>query len=286
MAVHPVGNGRDVRARAAMTESPAIGPGSESRPSLPGIRRVEHIMGTAIGIDVRDPWVGPEAVEAAFAHLRDVDARFSTYRDDSEISRLARGELALTDCSPDVRLVLGLCDDLRRTSGGYFDIGRHRRDAAVDPSGLVKGWAVEEAAAILGAAGGRAFAINAGGDVVARGSPDGERPWLVGIRHPRLPDRLAAVLGLSDLSIATSGGYERGEHIVDPHTGRPATALLSITVVGPSLTDADAFATAAFAMGEAGVGWVAGRPGYGAFGITPDERVVWTEVVEPLLVRG
>jgi thiamine biosynthesis lipoprotein len=249
-----------------------------------GSHRVEQIMGTAIGIDVRG-WGLPEAaIDDAFALLRDIDARFSTYRPDSEVSRLIRGELDEAELSADLRAVLGLCEDLRRTSDGYFDIRRHRPDGRPDPTGLVKGWAIEEAAFRLEEAGARDFAINAGGDIVASGEPEPGRPWRVGIRHPEQADRVAAVLGVRDLAVATSGGYERGEHIIDPHDGRPARDLLSMTVVGPSLTYADAYATAAFAMGSAGPAWVHGHPGYGAYAIGADRRAVWTPLVESLLL--
>jgi thiamine biosynthesis lipoprotein len=250
----------------------------------PGSHRVEQIMGTAIGIDVRGAGLPEAAIDDAFALLRDVDARFSTYRPDSEVSRLIRGELHEADLSADLRAVLGLCEDLRRTSDGYFDIRRHRPDGRPDPTGLVKGWAIEEAAFLLDEAGALDFAINAGGDIAARGEPEPGRPWRVGIRHPEQGDRVAAILGIRDLAVATSGAYERGEHIIDPHDGRPALDLLSLTVVGPSLTYADAYATAAFAMGSAGPAWVHGHPGYGAYAIGADRRAVWTPLVESLLL--
>ena len=75
----------------------------------------------------------------------------------------------------------------------------------------------------------------------------------MGIRHPCEHRSLAAVLTLAGAAaVATSGTYERGPHILDPHTGHPAAGALSVTVVGPELATADAYATAAFAMGEAG----------------------------------
>jgi thiamine biosynthesis lipoprotein len=250
--------------------------------SIP-LRRVERIMGTAIGIDVRSPGLAAGVLYAAFALLRDVDARYSTYRPDSEVSRLIRGELDEADAPPELRAILGLCEDLRRTSDGYFDIRGHRPDGRPDPTGLVKGWAVEEASLLLDAAGATDYAINAGGDAIARGEPESGRAWRVGIRHPGQPDRVAAVLAIRDRAVATSGAYERGDHIVDPHTGHAARELLSVTVVGPSLTFADAYATAAFAMGLPGLPWVHGHPGYGAFAITADERSMWTPVVDRLL---
>jgi thiamine biosynthesis lipoprotein len=255
-------------------------------PAVPApLRRVEQIMGTAIGIDVRDPAVPAAALDEAFAYLRDIDARFSTYRPDSEISRLSRGELGEGDCSPDVRHVLALCDDLARTSASAFDARRHRPDGRVDPSGLVKGWSIEEAAWIIEAAGGVNYAINAGGDVLARGEAAPGRAWRIGIRHPDRADRIAAALDVRNRAVATSGTYERGSHIVDPRTGRPPQGLRSMTVVGPSLAFADAYATAAFVMGLDGLAWVADHPGYGAYAISAEGRAVWTAGLDRFLSR-
>jgi thiamine biosynthesis lipoprotein len=240
---------------------------------VPSTRRTEvrHIMGIPIGIDVADG--DAPAVDAAFAWLREVDAAFSTYRADSDISRLDRGELTLADCRPEVDEVLTRCLVLERATGGFFSV---RATGRLDPSGFVKGWAVDGAADRLAAAGARSFAVNAGGDVVARGRPAPDRRWRVGIRHPAEPDRLAAVLAVEDLAVATSGEYERGAHILDPHTGAPPEGLLSVTVVGPDLATADAYATAACAMGAGGPAWTATLDGYDAMCITSDRRVLST----------
>jgi thiamine biosynthesis lipoprotein len=189
-----------------------------------------------------------------------------------------RGELALDDAGPDVRWIMGLCDELARITDGYFDARKYRSDGLPDPTGVVKGWAVEEAAFILVDAGAANFLVNGGGDIVARGSPEpgSSTPWRVGIQHPLERQKLAAVLDIRDEAVATSGTYERGEHVIDPHTGQPATELVSLTVVGPSLTYADGFATAAFAMGRKGAEWLAGRDGYEAFAITSDGLTIAT----------
>ncbi len=239
-------------------------------------------MGTVITIDVRDEDLPEPAMDAVFAWFHDVDATFSTFRTDSEISRLARGELREHRCSPDMREVLALCEEVRRRSDGSFDI---RRGGGIDPLGLVKGWSVERASAMLETAGARNFFINAGGDIVVRGRPEPDRMWRLGIRHPEEADRVAAVLAVRDVAIATSGTYERGEHIVDPRTASPPSGLLSMTVVGPSLTYADAYSTAAFVMGERGAAWVAGIDGYDALAITSRRRTVWTPGLEEMMVR-
>jgi thiamine biosynthesis lipoprotein len=243
-------------------------------------------MGTAVGIDVRDQAVPDLAVDRAFERVRAIEARFSTFRPDSEVSRYGRGEIENADLSDELRAVLDWCESVRIRSGGVFDIGRHRPDGIADPSGLVKGWAVEEAALVLERAGARNFAINAGGDIVARGKPIPGRAWRVGIQHPEIRQAMAAVLDVRDLAVATSGAYERGEHVVNAVTGAAPIGLLSATVAGPSLTFADAYATAAFAMGIDGIRWIASLPGYEGCAVTADRRFVWTEGFEPLLVRS
>jgi len=254
------------------------------------LRRVEAIMGTTVSIDVRPPLVASRVLDDVIDQLRDVDARFSTYRADSEVSRLARGEIQLEHCSLDVRHVVAACDHLAIVTGGAFDARRHRPDGRLDPSGFVKGWAVEEAAWLIDSAGGRNYWINAGGDIVARGEAEPGRPWRVGIRHPDRADRVAAVLAVSDRAIATSGSYERGAHVTDPRAGgRAAAGLRSVTLVGPGLAFTDAYATAVFAMGRDGLRWLASEPetaDYAAYAITDDDRVIWTEGMERYLVRS
>lgn len=247
-------------------------------------------MGTVVSIDIRDPDPGgpagraaATAVEAAVAWLREVDARFSPFRADSEIRRLDRGSLALDDCHPDVRHVLRACADLRLETDGAFDIRGHRADGALDPSGFVKGWAIDEAADLLTAAGVRSFAINAGGDIVVRGEPAPGRAWRVGVRDPADARRVAAVLAVRDGAIATSGLYERGAHIRDPRSGEVPGAYESVTVVGPTLGLADAWATAAFALGAAGPAAVAARPGLGVLAIDRAGVATWSDIVDVLL---
>jgi thiamine biosynthesis lipoprotein len=225
-------------------------------------RRTEHVMGMPVTVDVRDG-----GVEGVFEWFRWVDETFSTYRPDSEISRLDRGELR--GAHPLVREVLARCEELRAITGGWFDA---RAGGALDPSGLVKGWAVDRAGALLEAAGARCFFIDAGGDVLLRGG----EPWRVGIRHPHERDKVAAVIELAEGAVATSAAYERGGHILDPRSGRPAAGAVSVTVVGPDLATADAYATAAFAMGESGPEWMARLNGYAAMTILPGDRVLTT----------
>jgi thiamine biosynthesis lipoprotein len=235
-----------------------------------GLRRAEEVMGTMVAIDLADPL--PHATLAAladefFAWMREVDQRFSTYKADSEVCRLDRGELTVAQCSAHLRDVLDACARLWRETDGYFDVYATGR---LDPSGYVKGWAAEVASARLVAAGSTNHFVNAGGDVRVRGCPAPGQQWNVPVRHPWQGDGAYLVVGGTDLAVATSGTYERGFHVVNPRTGEPARALRSVTVVGPDLAVADAYATAGVAMGLPGLEWLARLPGYEVAVVTED----------------
>jgi FAD:protein FMN transferase len=243
--------------------------------TLPGVRRVEHIMGMPIIVDVRDDGVSEADLEPVFEWLTWVDATFSTFKPESDISRLNSGELTLAEVDPEVRSVLERCEQLRVETLGFFDVHAASPDL-IDPSGLVKGWSVDGAAALLDRAGCHNYSINAGGDVRLSGRAVPAFEWRVGIQHPLLKDRLAGVVALCDGAVATSGAYERGEHVLDPHTRTPPGSVLSVTITGPDLATADAYATAAFAMGAAGPAWTARLRGYEALTILADRQVLWT----------
>ncbi len=248
------------------------------------LRRIAHVMGTVASFVVHDA-IDPAALDAAVASLHEADATFSTYLATSVVARIARGELHLQEAPLEVREVLARCDTIRDETRGAFDADRAGSGGRLDPSGYVKGWAADGAAAILGRAGAVTYAVNVGGDVLVRGRPDGRRGWRVGIRHPDDPAAVCGVVEIVDGAVATSGTYERGQHIVDPRTGRPAQSnLRSVTVIGPALGLADAYATAVFVMGESGLEWLARRPGFGAVGVTSDDRIVWTALADAVRV--
>jgi thiamine biosynthesis lipoprotein len=250
-----------------------------------GLYRVEHVMGMPVIIEVCDSHARSETVGRAFEWFGLVDRIFSTYRPDSEISRLNRGELSLADADPAVRSVLRRCASLREETGGYFDAEACATGGGVDPSGLVKGWSVAGAARILERDGLRNFSINAGGDVLVRGQAPQGGPWRIGIQHPLMPDAVAAVVALTDLGVATSGAYERGTHIVDLYRAAPPEHVLSVTVIGRSLPTADAYATAAFAMGGDAPAWCATLEDHDAMVITDEPRVIMTAGFERHRVR-
>jgi FAD:protein FMN transferase len=231
-------------------------------------------MGTAISVDVRDTAIRPGALDDVFAWFRRVDETFSTYKENSQISRLGRGETTVAACDPDVGWVLDRCAEIRETTNGYFDC---RASGVLDPSGLVKGWSVEVASAMLVERGSVNHCINAGGDIRLRGEPEPGRPWHAGIAHPLEPGALTVIVAGTDLAVATSGTAERGLHVIDPLTGRPAAALASVTLVGPELTLTDAYATAALAMGLDAPRWLTNLPDHQSYLIDAGGHVWWTE---------
>ncbi|KUO14522.1 thiamine biosynthesis protein [Streptomyces dysideae] len=250
---------------------------AESAEAPAAVRHAEEVMGTVFSFDVRggDPRTVKAALDEAVAGLHRVDAVFSTYREDSQISRLVRGDLTVGDCDPEVAEVLELGAEAERVSEGWFSTSYEGR---LDPTGIVKGWAIERAARRLAEAGATGVSVNGGGDVQLLGVPGPQRPWRVGVSDPLRPGGLAAVIsaaGLTELAVATSGTAERGAHIVDPSTGRSAvTDLVAVTVVAPHVTWADCWATAAFAMGSRqGLRWLESLPGVEALLITAGDEV-------------
>jgi thiamine biosynthesis lipoprotein len=226
-------------------------------------------MGTVVSIDIRFPvgpafsgraWApvrGPAAVDLAMAAavgaLHRADEDFSTFKPTSWVSRLRRDEISLDDCPRQVREVFRLAATCRDRTSGYFDPG-WRADGTLDPTGLVKGWAADAASAALTAAGLTTHCVNAAGDLRVRGRPGPTRPWRVGIADPLHRGRFVAAVEGTELAVATSGTAEQGDHIVNPRTGAAASGLASVTVVGPDLAVADAYATAAVAAGRDATG--------------------------------
>lgn len=237
------------------------------------VRHAEEVMGTVVSFDVPAA-CAREPLAAAVRWLHWVDERFSPFRADSDVSRLGRGEVSLDGCVPEVGSVLAACESVSAASDGYFSA---RYAGRLDPSGYVKGWAIERAAELLTEAGSPSHYVNGGGDVQCfggRGAGMAER-WRVGIADPLRPGSLSRVVAGggpgTGFAVATSGVAERGAHIIDPHTGLPATGLLSVTVAGPHLALADAYATAAVAMGApAARDWIEALDGYCGFAIEAD----------------
>jgi thiamine biosynthesis lipoprotein len=228
-------------------------------------RHVAHTMGMPVSLAMRgdhaDDAVGRGAWAEAMATLEDVDRVFSTYRSDSYVSRLARGEIGVADCPPEVAEVLVLAEQARVESDGAFDVRRPgpggRR--VLDPSGVVKGWATERAARVLRLLPGTDFSLSVGGDVVCHVARDSSPDWRIGIEDPHDPRRVVAVVPVRSGAVATSGAVHRGNHVVDARTGVSPRRVASVTVVHADLTWADIDATAAFAQDGAALSWLRTR---------------------------
>jgi FAD:protein FMN transferase len=235
------------------------------------------LMGMPITVEAPDPRVTASDLEAVFNYLIYVDETFSTYKETSEISRLNRGELCEDEYSEDLRTILALSEETRRATGGYFNIWH---GGVCDPSGIVKGWAVRNAARLLEARGFNTYYLDAGGDLQLAGKKDGA-PWRVGIRNPFNRAEHVKTLSLTDQGVATSGTAIRGQHIYTPyHADQPITEIVSMTVIGPDVYEADRFATAAFAMGRMGVAFVEGLDGFEGYMIDAQRITTYTSGFE------
>lgn len=247
--------------------------------AAPVERRVVQIMGLPISLALRGRHAsGPRADDAwaeAVACLEDVDTVFSTYRADSFVSRLGRGEIELEQCPPEVAEVLAIGEQARLDSDGAFDV-RHPDPATgervLDPSGVVKGWAVQRAVRPLLLLEETDVCLSAGGDMVCSVAGPEAEPWRIGIEDPHDPATLVAVVPVRNGAVATSGLAHRGAHIVDARTGEVPSAVASVTVVAADLVTADVAATAAFAKGHEALVWLRGRPGLSGLVVWSDGR--------------
>jgi thiamine biosynthesis lipoprotein len=237
--------------------------------AMPRTVHVEHCMGTVFSIDIRDAGDWSPALAEVVSWLHQVDATFSSYQADSPVSRLGRGELELADCPPDVRLVLADCAEVATQTDGYFTT---HPGGQLDLSGYVKGWAIERASDILRERGSANHAVNGGGDIQCAGERAAGQPWRVGISHPLRPGELLCAVAIGKGAIATSGVAERGAHIINPKTGRPAIESASVTLVGSRLSRVDAYATAAIAMGTDSRKWLSELEGIESLVVAADGR--------------
>jgi thiamine biosynthesis lipoprotein len=263
------------------------------------VRHAEPVMGTVVSFDVPVTARYDGSLDAAVKWLHWVDRVFSPFRPDSDVSQLADGAVTVEGCAPEMAEVIEACAFVRELSGGYFTASPWGR---FDPSGYVKGWAVERAADILSAAGSASHLVNGGGDVQCVGGRPGPAPvpgagpgpgaetpppWRVGIADPLRRGPLALVVEARDCGVATSGTAERGAHIVNPRTGQAAAGLASVTVAGPSLALADACATAAFAMGpDLAREWTESLDGYQAYAIAGTGETWQTSGFAAYIARG
>ena len=243
------------------------------------MHQVVDVMGMPVTVHVVDDKAEHAAIDEVFKDFNLLDQTFSPFIRESAVSMINRGELRPDDAGQLVNQAIDLCRLYEHATDGYFSAWI---DGRFDPSGLIKGWAIDRACSILDNSGYRDYYVDAGGDVQTHGRNANGGPWRVGIRHPIERDKVARVVLASALAVATSGTYEKGEHILDPHSGKPVNAWLSFTVAGPDILQADVFATACFAMGTAGLDFVSHVAGYEAYAIDKHLRARYTSGFDAL----
>ena len=232
-------------------------------------------MGMPVIVEAADESAAPEDLEKVFSYFNYVDETFSIYKPDSEISKINRGKVKLEDAGKDVSEVFALSEQTKQLTGGYFNIVTPQ--GKYDPSGLVKGWAIYNAAKILEGSGYKNFYVEAGGDIQTFGhNPEGKN-WSVGVKNPFDQSQIVKVVYLFGQGIATSGTYIRGQHIYNPHNpGSTISDIASLTVIGLNVYEADRFATAAFAMGKQGINFIESLQGLEGYMIDKDGMATMT----------
>ena len=240
------------------------------------------LMGMPITVEVVDANATQAALDRAFGYFEYVDQKFSTYKPDSEITRINEQRLSLDEASEDMRLVFELAELTRQETNGYFDI---TRNGYIDPSGVVKGWSIYNAAQVLRQQGFENLYVDAGGDIQVYGTNAEHEAWRVGIRNPFDMAQIVKVIAVCDEGVATSGTYIRGLHIYDPKSqGELVTDIVSLTVIGPNIFEADRFATAAFAMGREGILFIEGLPGFEGYMIDETGEATFTSGFERYVI--
>lgn len=241
-------------------------------------------MGMPVILEVIDAGVSEKTFATVFDYFGYVDRKFSTYKPESEISLINRQELTLEESSDDMKTIFRLAEQTRQESDGYFEI---MHDGIYDPSGIVKGWAIYNAAEILREAGIENYYVYAGGDIQAAGKNDQGQNWRVGIENPFNRTEIVKVLGIQNCGIATSGTSVRGNHIYNPKNhDKLITEIVSLTVIGPNIYEADRFATAAFAMESGGINFIEELDGFEGYMIDQHGMATYTSGFERYVIHA
>jgi thiamine biosynthesis lipoprotein len=238
-------------------------------------KQTRDLMGMTITVEIADDFSKESEINMVFAYFESVEKRFSVFKDDSEITLINKGKINQIQYSEDMKTVFALAEKTKKETNGYFDIVTP--EGKYNPSGLVKGWAIYNASILLLKKGFKNFYIEAGGDIQAYGINGQGTKWSVGIQNPFDPSQIVKVIFLKDIGIATSGSYRRGQHIYDPYNANePLTEIVSITVIGPNVYEADRFATAAFAMGPQGINFIENLKGFEGYMIDKNGIAIQT----------
>ena len=240
------------------------------------MKETKPIMGMPITIEIVDDFATQEILDKGFDYFSYVDNVFSTYKETSEISAINRGEIKEKDYSQDMKEIFLLSEKTKKLTNGYFDI--KTLEGRYDPSGMVKGWAIHNVSKLLTNLGCKNFYVDAGGDIEAHGKNSKGEVWRFGIKNPFNEKEIIKVVQLQDKGIATSGTYIRGQHIYNPITRKQEiNDIVSLTVIGPNIYEADRFATPAFAMGKKGIEFLAKQNGLEGYMISSDGIATMTE---------
>lgn len=245
------------------------------------MKRTQLIMGMPIRIEIGDVRATDADIASVFTYFISIDEQYSPYKSTSEVSRINTG-LHQSQWSDDMKHIVELCEQTHKETHGYFDA---YHDGMFDPSGIVKGWAINNAAQILRDRLCHNFYIDAGGDIQVSGLNEEHRPWRIGIRNPFHRDEIIKIIAVTTQGVATSGTAIRGNHIYNPVTGKAVDGdIVSLTVIGPNVYDADRFATAAFAMGRSGVTFIESLKGYEGYMIDTDHQATFTSGFDAYVV--
>lgn len=249
------------------------------------MKQTRLMMNMPITVEIVDPGARRRHFDKVFGLFTEVEERFSPFLETSETTLLDRGLVRRRDFSPQMRVILQLAEETRLATGGYFDVGG---SGHFNPVGIVKGWAIHKASRLLQREGFRDFFVDAGGDIELAGKNADSNNWLVGIRNPFDLGEMIKVLELSNCGVATSGTYVRGNHVWDPlRSGAPPDeGIVSVTVIGPNAYEADRFATAALAMGRAGIGFVEQQQGLEAYMVDEDRKAVYTSGFDDYVAKA
>jgi thiamine biosynthesis lipoprotein len=236
-------------------------------------------MGMPVVLEIVDTKATQAEYDAIFEYLVGVDEKFSTYKEQSEVSKINRGETSMKEYSDEMREVLRLSQETFELTNGYFSITTP--EGSLDPSGLVKGWAIQKAASMLEDRGYKNFYIEIAGDIQTSGVTSEGKEWSIGIRNPFVREEIVKVVYPHGKGIATSGTYVRGSHLYNPHAPEHAPDdFVSLTVLGPNVYEADRFATAAFVMGKDGMQFLEALSGFEAYAIDANGLAVMTSNFE------
>ena len=222
-----------------------------------------------VTIEIIDSFAKKPDFDRVFSYFESIEEKFSVFKSTSEISRINSGRIKVNEWSSKMQEIFDLAEDTKYETDGYFNIVAS--DGKYNPSGIVKGWAILEASKILQSTGFNNFYLDVGGDIQAFGKNEQDQYWSAGIRNPFNQDQIVKVVYLENQGIATSGTYIRGQHIYNPYKrNKDITEIISMSILGPNIYEADRFATAAFAMGERGINFIENLDGFEGYVINKD----------------